>query len=241
MKCAEVEKQINSFIDDELSRSSGDKVRLHLEECRACEKTFASLQILSRIVRKEISLPAGSRLDERVMKAFSRQHENKQTKKWQAVIFGQIVVPKPALALAFLTFAIFTGLVFQLGKISATDVRLEMMTTETANLLPSNSEANLPSESGKPFQTQSTDTSPTKFIDARIAKEKIVTRVIYLTKQAGKENIIKARSAKSKPGSFALNSSINENRYLTQVNLSKFQPVAELKTQIIKKDKNYEK
>jgi hypothetical protein len=74
-----------------------------------------------------------------------------------------------------------------------------------------------------------------------VVKEKIVTRVVYVNKQPGKENSIKAGSAKSKPDNFALNSSVNENRYSTQVNLKKFQPIAEMKVKITKKGENYEK
>ncbi len=46
MKCNEVEKHIDSFIDDELSPSLAGKVEFHLKECRACEETFDSLQAL---------------------------------------------------------------------------------------------------------------------------------------------------------------------------------------------------
>ncbi len=71
MKCVEVEKHIDSFIDNELRSSLGRKVELHLKECSVCEETFESLQALRRIVGKEISVSASSQLDGRVMQAFS--------------------------------------------------------------------------------------------------------------------------------------------------------------------------
>ena len=241
MKCVEIEKQIDSFIDDELSPSLAGKVEFHLEECRTCEEAFESLLALRQILGKDISVPASGKLDGRVMEAFAQHYENKQKKKWRAVIFGQIVIPKPAFALALLLFAVFTGLAFQFGKMTATDIRLEMPIAETATQPPQISEANLLSESAKEFEAKTSDAPVIKFIEVPVFKEKIVTRVVYVNKLPGKENSIKAGSAKSKPDDFALNSSVNENRYSTQVNLKDFKPVAEMKTQIIKKDENYEK
>jgi hypothetical protein len=74
-----------------------------------------------------------------------------------------------------------------------------------------------------------------------VVKEKIVTRVVYINKRPSKENSIKDSSTKSKPENFALNSSVSENKYSTQVNLKEFQPVAEMKIKITKKDENNEK
>jgi len=240
MKCVELEKQIDSFIDDELSPSLRNKVEFHLKECRLCGETLKRLQALRGILRKDISVSASSQLDGRVMEAFSRQHAEKGQTKWWAVLAGQVVIPKPAAALALLMFAVFTGLAFQLGKMAATDIRSVLPITETGNQSPATSEPNLPSESVKEFEDKAVNASVIKFIEVPVIKEKIVTRVVYVNKSL-KETDSKVRSAKSKPGSFALNSSVNENRFSTQVNLKEFQPVAEIKTQIIKKDENYEK
>lgn len=240
MKCVELEKQIDSFIDDELSPSLRNKVEFHLKECRLCGETLKRLQALRGILRKDISVSASSQLDGHVMEAFSRQHAEKGQTKWWAVLAGQVVIPKPAAALALLMFAVFTGLAFQLGKMAATDIRSVLPITETVNQSPATSEPNLPSESVKESEDKTVNASVIKFIEVPVIKEKIVTRVVYVNKSL-KETDSKVRSAKSKPGSFALNSSVNENRFSTQVNLKEFQPVAEIKTQIIKKDENYEK
>jgi len=240
MKCVELEKQIDSFIDDELSPSLRNKVEFHLKECRLCGETLKRLQALRGILRKDISVSASSQLDGHVMEAFSRQHAEKGQTKWWAVLAGQVVIPKPAAALALLMFAVFTGLAFQLGKMAATDIRSVLPITETVNQSPATSEPNLPSESVKESEDKTVNASVIKFIEVPVIKEKIVTRVVYVNKPL-KETDSKVRSAKSKPGSFALNSSVNENRFSTQVNLKEFQPVAEMKTQIIKKDENYEK
>ncbi len=241
MKCNEVEKQIDSFIDDELSPPLAGKVEFHLKECRACQETFESLQILRQMLGKDISVPASGKLDGRVMKAFSRHHETKQNKNWRNIVFGQIVIPKPAFALALLLLAIFTGLAFQLGKMAATDIQSETFITATANQPPQTSEPNLFSKSAKEFEDKIPDAPIIKYIEVPVVKEKIVTRIVYVNKQPGKENGIKAGSAKSKPDNFALNSSVNENRYATQINLKEFQPVGEMKAKIIRKDENYEK
>jgi hypothetical protein len=240
MKCTEAEKQIDSFIDDELSPSVAGKVEFHLKECRTCEETFESLLALRQILGKDISVPASGKLDGRVMEAFAQHYENKQKKKWRAVIFGQIVIPKPAFALALLLFAVFTGLAFQFGKMTATDIRLEMPIAETATQPPQISEANLLSESAKEFEAKTSDAPVIKFIEVPVVKEKIVTRVIYVNKTL-EETTAKARSTKTISNNFVLNSSVNENRYSTQVDLKDFQPVAEMKAKIIKRDENYEK
>lgn len=241
MKCSEVKQQIDFFIDDELNQSLGDKVEQHLMECPSCDETFECLQAFRRIIRKDISVPDSARLDGRVLEAFSQHQENKQRKNWRTFGFGQIVIPKPALALALLTFAVFTGLAFQLGKLAGTDVRIEMPTTETANLPPQASETQLPSKSVDETANKTAGEQLIKFIEVPVVKEKIITRVVYINKQSATENTIKSAPAKSKANNFALNSSVNENRFLTQVNLKQFQPVAEMKVKIIKKDENYEK
>ena len=241
MKCNEIEKQIDSFIDNELNSPLACRVEFHLKKCRVCQETFESLQALRQMLGKDISVPASGKLDGRVMKAFSRHHKNKQNKKWRSIVFGQIIIPKPAFALALLLLAVFTGLAFQFGKMAATDIRLEMPITETANQLSQMSEPNLVSKSNKDFEDKSSDAPIIKYVEVPVVKEKIVTRIIYVNKQSGKENSIKAGSAKTKPDNFALNSSVNENRYSTQVNLKEFQPVDEMITKIIKKDENYEK
>ncbi len=240
MKCVEVEKHIDSFIDDELSPLHRRNVEFHLKKCPVCEETFESLKALRRIVGKEISVSASSQLDGRVMQAFSQHYSKKPKKSWWAVVFGQIVIPKPALAFALLTFAAFTGLAFQLGKMTATDVRLEMPITETVNLPTQISEPNLSSKFVQETEDKIFNAPIIKFIEVPIIKEKVVTRVVYVNKSL-KENSIKVNSIKPKADNFALNSSVNENRYSTQVNLKEFQPVAEIKTKIIKKDEYYEK
>jgi anti-sigma factor RsiW len=132
MKCTEIEKQINSFLDEELSPSLTDKIEMHLKECHACEETFESLQTLRQILGKDISIPVWSKLDGRVMQAFARHHETKQRKDWLAVIFGQIVVPKPAFAVALLLFALFNGLAFQFGRMTAAKTQSNVPVAETA-------------------------------------------------------------------------------------------------------------
>ncbi len=240
MKCVEIEKQIDSFIDDELSPSLRREVELHLKECPFCEETLERLQIVGATLKKDISVPAFSRLDGRVLKAFSRHHAEKSKPKWWTVFYGQFIIPKPIVALALLTFAVFTGLAFQLGKTTAIDIRSELPVAETVNLPAQTSELNLPSKLDREFEAKTSVAPIIKFIEVPIVKEKIVTRVVYVTKPR-KEAVIKNRSAESKSNNFALNSSVNENGYSTQVNLKEFKPVAEMKTQIIKKDENYEK
>jgi hypothetical protein len=240
MKCTEAEKQIDSFIDDELSPSLADKVELHLKECRCCKETFDNLQTLRRTIRKDISVPDSSLLDGRVLKAFSLHHGNKQKKNWRAVVFGQIVISKPAFATALLLFAVFTGLAFQFGKMTATDVRLNMPVAENINLLPQMSETNFSTKLNGEFENKIPNAPIIKFIEVPVVKEKIVTRIVYVYKTIDKTDF-KADSTKVKSNNLALNSSVNENRYSTQVDLKQFQPVAEMKTKITKKDANYEK
>ena len=241
MKCSEFEKQINFYIDDELSASLDDKVELHLKECRACKETLENLQAVRQLIKKDISVPVSSQFDKRVLEAFSHHHENKQKKDWRTFVFGQIVIPKPVSALALLMFAVFTGVAFQAGKMTVKDVGTETPVAETANLSSQMFKTNLPSNSVKGHENKTIETQVIKYIEVPVVKEKIVTRFVYVNKQPGKEGNIKIGSTKSKSENFVLNSSVNENRYLTQVNLKEFQPVAEMKAKITKKDENYEK
>ena len=80
-----------------------------------------------------------------------------------------------------------------------------------------------------------------KIIEIPVYKEKIVTRIIYkngdrkTVNNAGKNDSVSPVGASNNS---ILSSRLRDNRYSTQVNLSGFQLVSELKPQIIKGEKN---
>jgi hypothetical protein len=185
-------------------------------------------------------VPSSSKLDGRVMQAFARYHEIKQRKKWRSAIFGQIIIPKPAFALALLLFAVFTGLAFQLGKMTTAKTLSEVSVAKAANQLPQIPEPNISSKSIEESINNTSETSVIKYTKVPVVKEKIVTRVIYINKTQ-RETPPKPLSTKLTENNFSLNSSVNENKYSTQVNLKEFQPVAEMKVKVTKKDENNEK
>lgn len=245
MDCNKFEKQIEAFVDDELDRSSRKRIEAHLAECSSCEKTLENLQAVRGILRN--SLPAvstSSAVDDHVMAAFHRKHEQRNTSKptrWWQAIFGQISLPNPALSFAAIVLLATVGLAFQLGRMSVSEIQSTVPATETADLSAKSPE-NISSERIVEVPVIKTVEVPvTKIVEVPVVKEKVVTKVVYVNwrqeKDAKNENA---------PGNFsrdtlALSSSVDEKGFVTQVNLKGFQPASELKTRIIKGEKSNEK
>jgi hypothetical protein len=108
---------------------------------------------------------------------------------------------------------------------------------ETLSFAPSEA-INLPS--AKISEENQLSPTITKIVEVPVVREKIITRVVYLDRN--KQNGIQAKRINPKlPGNIALNNSIAENGYLTQINLEGFQPASEITTTVIKGEGNDKK
>lgn len=243
MKCIEVKKNLDALLDDEIRFSEREKIGEHIKTCESCQTEFKNFQTISKSMKQSMPLIAPTYLDQKIIGAFENHHARKQTFETEEKI-GWFGIPKFAFATAFLLLAIFSGLAFQLGRISASSVEIATsVNRENIQGLPNKkTEKVLTTKSD--FDEKVGKESPEikiikvpvvkeKIVKVPVVKEKIVTKIVYVDKQ----NLMKKRKNNKLPKTtFALNNSVKEAEFSTQTNLKDFQPVTEIKPQIIKKE-----
>ncbi|MDQ3713355.1 MAG: zf-HC2 domain-containing protein [Acidobacteriota bacterium] len=228
MNCIETKRNIEALLDNELDDELKDKVEHHLWACSMCRKLreqTASLSCLLQVSRA--ALPAAD-FDKRMMKSFRRHHAAASQSWWRRVVFGSLVVPKPAFATLLILVLAGLWLAFQIGKISSSTVSM------TAPFINTN-EIFIPAET----------TIQTVMVEVPVIKEKTVTRMIYVREQRNNKNEKNEKnksSADSQQNNLPLYSStVADNGYFTDVSLKGFQPSAEINAKIIKEVKEDEK
>jgi len=243
MKCIEVEKQIDSLLDGEVSSVIREEVEHHFKECRICGQTHEKLRAVNELLMKPIPVPDPKRLDEFVMDAFYRHQNKKQEIKetvgWWTALSRLSRIPKTAMALGALLFATSVGLAFQLGRITATDIQVASPQTEKVSqpALKENKVFVSPAETASNIKKE---VPVTKFIRIPIIKEKIVNRIVYVDKPQKRERENRFPSVMSEGSNLALKSSTRKNDFFTKVNLKGLQVISDSKTRIIKKGENDE-
>lgn len=240
MKCVDVEKLLDDFVNDDLDFAVQRNVELHLHECPFCQSETEELQKTNVTLKNLAPIAPSKQFDERMLQAF-RQHQQNQIKPsfWTA-FFANFSISKPALACALLTFAVVSILAFQLGRITSKSTE----TAKTSDIIQTNS-----SENNLPVQIveKRIEIPITKIIEVPIYKEKIVNRIIYKDREVSKplkipnvkENEI--RDDKFDSQNTAVTYIQNGNETYTPINLKSFQPVLEIKMDVIKKGKDNEK
>lgn len=232
MKCTEVKENLDVLLDGEIGFSKRENTLSHLGNCESCKAEFESLQIIGRTMKRTLPITAPAVLDAKVFNAFVDHLARKQTvqseeKREKVGWFG---IPRFAFAGAFVLLALVSVLAFQLGKITASDVQISNLdvaeTGKKENALAQNKAAENPAE----VKIIEIPVVREKVVKVPVIKEKIVTRTVYVEKKPTTQLRISDRSDS------ALNNSINEKEFLTQTNLKDFQPVAELKPKILKKE-----
>ena len=225
MQCNEVEKWIESLVDDEITWRLKKDVETHVGDCRSCERILQNTRTLKNVLRNSLPLisPPG-RLDANVMKAFYSAREKRaatKTPTWRSAFFQRVDIPKPIAALLTVLIAALLGLAFQLGRVSV-----------SAAQKVSDTPAPLAQIIGIPV---------TKVVEVPVIKEKLVTHYVYVNKQRNDDNQIKSIRGNPQTDNLELNSSIAENGYITQTNLKGFQPTAEIKIGVRKGGKDNER
>lgn len=228
MKCIEVKENLAAFFDYEIDFSTREKIESHLQHCVFCQNEYANLKNLSHSLKQNLPIPiTSSTLDKKVLSAFENFHQQKQEEKHQS--FNWFGISKLAFASAFLLLALFSGLAFQIGRISASNVEISM---PEINGNGQTNFDNKPMEQTPEIKIVEVPVVKEKIIKVRIIEEKIVTKTIYVEKKS-KNSVQKFISPENM---FALNSSVKDGEFLTTTNLDGFQPVSEIKATITKKE-----
>lgn len=234
MKCSEVKNFFQPLLDNEIELANKLEIKAHIDVCDLCRVDFETLQTTQKLLKKQPPILPTMSFDNRVLQAFeNRKTAQQESKKsWFAGLFA---IPKPALAFAVGLFALALGLTFLLGRMSvATTTQIVMQPTPNVE---NKQDEPLP-QTVNPKKEEVAMATPevrtvTKIVQVPVVKEKIVERIVYVTKpnqNKGIENI-KIKN----PPTIAQNDNI-----ASQFNLKTLKPVMNVTYQIIKKGENNE-
>ncbi|MEZ5427204.1 MAG: zf-HC2 domain-containing protein [Pyrinomonadaceae bacterium] len=236
MNCIETEKEFDALIDGELDPRLSREVEAHLEACVDCRTDFENLALISRTVKRTPAVAAPAGLDERVFRAFDAIHREKRPEPAETIRpaaksfwFG---IPRLVFASALVLFALSIISAFQLGRMSVGG-KADPADKNTAQ---SEKKATPPAE-----RIVEVPVIREKIVEVPVVREKVITRTVFLEKRAEKEEPKKTDNRPSVQKDLALKSSVAENGYLTQTDLSGFRPVSDVKTNIIKRNEENEK
>jgi hypothetical protein len=178
-----------------------------------------------------------NRFDASVKQAFHRNQEKRESDKkiyWGSMIFRQFVISKPVFALFAVLITALLCLAFQLGRVSVLPAQLPAL-AKNSDEVPQKVSAELAPP------TKVIEVPVTKIVKVPVIKEKVITRFVYFKGRNYKKNEIKNIEDKSQSDNFKLINSVAENGYMTQTSLKGFKPKSEIKMEITKQSKAYEK
>jgi anti-sigma factor RsiW len=228
MKCTEVKENLDACLDGEIGRTQAASIGTHLEHCAVCRSEFENLQTVGSSVKRILPVTTNAAFDERMLAAFRTFHAPKRSVKEKPTRSGWFNIPRFAFAAAFLLLAMFSALAFQIGRLSAATVVLSPPADDAGRTVT------IPAENNKFTQKEpeiiEVPVIKERIVEVPVIRERIVTRTVYVEKDT-----------ENPPGdqpeeTFALKNSVRDGEFLTQTNLEGFQPVAEIKVRITKKE-----
>lgn len=240
MKCVDVEKFLDDFVNNDVDFAVRREIEAHLRECPFCQSDAEELQTANRLLKNLPPVTPSNSFNARMMQAFDAHRDRKlETPSWSA-IFANFSISKPALGFGLLVLAGVSILAFQLGRITSPNSQI----IETANINQSSSAENNPSIQ---IVEKRIEVPIVKIVQIPVHKEKIVNRVIYKSREIPekirvsdqKENNIRKTDFDFQ--NTAVTYIQNGNETFTPINLQNFQPVSEIKMDIIKKGIDNEK
>lgn len=235
MKCVEVEKILDQFVGDELDFSVRQKANLHLDKCADCRREAENLQNSVHLLKNLPLLAPSNQLDAQMMQAFRKHQETQNQSSFWTAFFSRFSISKPALACAALLLIAFTALAFQLGKMSAP-------ANEIANSKTLESPANVVQ-----IVEKRVEVPVIKTVEVPVYREKVVSRIVYKNRDVIKTIVVseKQNNELSDNDLDLQNTAINfvqsESENFTPINLKNFQPLSEIRMNIIKRGRNDEK
>lgn len=238
MKCVEIEKYTEDFANDELDFANRQKIENHLKECRECRREFEELQNARRLLKNLPAVYASAQFDRRMMKTFQNYRKKQQKKKarmnFRTTVFANFSISKPAFAFGLLALAVFTGSAFQLGRMSAPNIEIAEKTIN---------QPAKPNEANQVVQIieKRVEIPVIKIVEVPVYREKLVERVVYKERKAVKSS----DKGESRKTDFNFQNTATfiqtDDETFTPINLKDFQPVSEIKINIVKKGEKNEK
>lgn len=235
MKCAEIENLLDQFVGDELDFAFRRKVSEHLNECADCRSAAEKLQSSAHLLKNLPLIAPSNQLDARMMQAFRKHQETQNRPNFRTSFLSLFSMSKPALACAALLLIAFTALAFQLGRMSAPNKEI------------ANNKTIEPATPIVQIVEKQIEVPVIKTVEVPVYKDKVVTRVVYknrhfvdtteksnMKRNKTRENIFESQNT-------AVTFVENGNETFTPINLKDFQPVTEIKMDVIKRSKENEK
>lgn len=235
MKCIEVRENLDELLDGSAPIELARDIEGHFGDCLSCRTEFKNLRAISGTLRQIVPVSASAAFDEKVKNTFQAFHDEKRAQiigadehKEKTGWFG---IPRFAFATAFVLLALTAISAFELGRMSASEISVvtPIPQEERTSMVPELERNNTTAAKEEPV--------PVRVIEVPVIREKIVTRTVYVTKDKRKE----PRRGIPVKSSFAMQNSLKDNSYLTQIDLKGFQPVSDFKVRINRQEKENEK
>ena len=142
---------------------------------------------------------------------------------------------RPALALVSMMLVAATALAFYLGKRTAMAAQNSEPAANATSQIPGSGEKLLYASGSNVLTGDHAVTEP-KIVAAPVVQERTITRTIYITRKPGAAH--GKQMSETSPGKKRLkpDEKVPGNPYYTALDLKGFQPVAEMKIKITKKE-----
>jgi len=105
MNCSSCQKQLESYINGNLSGDILKSLKTHLEECEECHQVYTSMVITDKVINREKELKVNPFISTRIM-----EHINQQEKVSVNRSFGWSRVLQPMLLTASVALALYIGI-----------------------------------------------------------------------------------------------------------------------------------
>jgi hypothetical protein len=227
MNCNKAKENIGALIDGELGLERATDLERHIEMCEECSEAKDLTLSLSTILRASSVPGPSSHLRARINESFELHHLD-QPGFWQRLGFGSLLVQKPIFAsLVILALAGF-WLSYQIGKVNSDVVLMSAPTEEKSERVTDVATVE--------------NTGKTIYVEVPVIREKTVFRTVYLTRPSRFEQTTAKRTSVLSEGALPAFSSTSTTRGISNdLDLSGYQPPAEMKARIIKEINNDER
>ncbi len=120
MPCDDVEVNLSSFLDDEIVSLQSGQIVHHLRGCSSCRKSLSRMQTIADVMRTSLIAEAPASLDVNVMRAFDRRYgkaneEPKSRRSWLPFL-RLFAMTRPAFLLASIICVAAVALAYDLGR-----------------------------------------------------------------------------------------------------------------------------
>ncbi len=231
MDCEKVSLLIEEFHDGELNGDLKNLVERHIAGCFSCHSEFERVTELDKLLEKS-SVPVPSAIfDQKLMRAFKQKRVRnlESDSSWRQIFLGSVSIPKPILGAAAILMMLAVVGANLIGRNATRDAFDVAANSPIINASSPAIEAAV--------QTKFVEVPATKIVEVPAIKERVVERIVYVDRPRDSNK----RNENAEQNGFTQNTSAAKSRYFVATSLKGFQPLPEIKTEIIKEENTNEK